>query len=763
MEKHKQRKDTEKNAKPVAANIGAASQRAKKTAGRTVSINLENLKISPRFVLFVLSLLYLYAELVFNLLMLDAAGTSMTTPKEIDDIQFFGRMTSAFGFTLLVLGMFAKNGFVLKTPTDWRVAWATVLLCSFPLFLTYGDIIFGTLTGRGVHDAAVSQEMHWSFVTLGGCVIFLATRGSNPVFTIFGIVMMAFPAMFSGQKLLVERYIVSPTSWEERLVARHMLMARSSAEECLIKIGTLDLCHVAIKNDDLRSLNAVFAAYMAFAYKEVLAELEAQKETVLWNMVMKNTWFGVDEAYTRYLYKIKDANKAVQLQYDNIMGQYATRKSRFMQTLYKQYSEASSRYYRALDHRKAQEIAGEAWDKIEQKKNAGWDQYRRAAVNYNTSLDGIARDIKVKLTRIYNLSRCFEAHCEREKRQAYNLLYLEYDAYAKELEKACGGNLMEYPCALTEKEIAAYLHRKKDPEFIASSGLPPDLGTREAFLAHEKIKEEVDAAVREAFAAEMEKQNISLRDEKIPAFLSQQDIENYIMRKIQERADQKWAALVAGSLGFYVPPGLSWEEFFAVLDDKPEMIKLRRQAESIPPPPEVEALNRAQFVQKYIIPEYRAEAIKYFDEIKKEGPDYANGKLLASQGKDYVRAMFIPSIALGLSLLIAIVTVGKNLIFLLSYLFKFSYFFFGGAAERFKKAETYYYTAAWGLFAVLFSMLVLLSHNVYTENQTYKLYYQRVAEKSKPIAISLDMIVRMQPVIYRQGQKVVDYLGGLRR
>jgi hypothetical protein len=758
MEKHKKSK-----AKSPVAKAGLASQRAIKTGEKVFRINLENLKISPRFALFVLSLLYLYAELVFNLLMLDAAGTSMTTPREIDDIQFFGRMTSAFGFTLLVLGLFAKNGFVLKTPTDWRVAWATVFLCSFPLFLTYGDIIFGTITGRGIHDASVNQEMHWSFVTMGGCVIFLATRGSNAVFTIFGIVMMAFPAMFSGQKLLVERYVVSPTSWEQRLVARHMLMARSSAEECMIKLGTLDLCHVAIKNDDLRSLNAVFATYMAFAYKEVLAELEAQKETVLWNMVMKNTWFGVDEAYTRYLYKIEDANKAVQMQYENVMGQYAKRKSRFMQTLYSQYTEASSRYYRALDHRKAQEIAADAWERIEKKKNEGWDQYRRAAVNYNTSLDGIARDIKAKLMRVYNLSRCFEAHCERETRQAYNLLYVEYGAYAKELEKACGGDLMEHPCALTEKEIADYLHRKKDPEFIASSGLPPDLDTRAAFLAHEKIKENTDTAIREAFAAELEKQNISLRNEKIPVFLSQQDIENYIMRKMQERADQKWAALVAGSLGFYVPPGLSWEEFFAVLDEKPAMIKLRKQAESIPPPPEVEALNREQFVQKYIIPEYRSEAIKYFDEIKKEGPEYANGQRLANQGKDYVRAMFIPSIALGLSLFIAILTIGKNIIFLLSYLFKFSYFALGGAAEKFRRAETGFYTLAWGIFALLFSLLVVFSHNVYTENETYKLYYQRVAERSKPIAVGLDTIVRMQPIIYGQGQKVVDYLGGLRR
>lgn len=763
MEKHKKTTAKNKGAIPVSAAPGMAAQRAKKTGGGGFKIKLENLKISPRFVLFILSLLYLYAELVFNLLMLDAAGTSMTTPKEIDDIQFFGRMTSAFGFTLLVLGLFAKNGFVLKTPTDWRVAWATVLLCSFPLFLTYGDIIFGTLTGRGVHDAAVNQEMHWAFVTLGGCVIFLATRGSNAVFTIFGIVMMAFPAMFSGQKLLIERYIVSPTTWEQRLVARHMLMARSSAEECMIKIGTLDFCHVAIKNDDLRSLNAVFAAYMAFAYKEVLAELERQKETVLWNMVMKNTWFGVDEAYTRYLYQVEDANKAVQLQYENIMGQYSQRKSRFMQTLYRQYAEASSRYYRALDHRKVQEIAGGAWTKIEKKKNEGWDQYRRAAVNYNTSIDGIARDIKKKLTRIYNLSRCYEAHCEREKRQAYNLLYLEYDPYAKELEKACGGDLMEYPCKLTEKEIAQYLHGKKDPEFISASGLPPDLATREDFLAHEKVKKDVDAAVTEAFAAEMAKQNISLRDEKIPVFRSQQDLENYIMRKMREHADQKWAALVAGSLGFYVPPGLSWEEFFAVLDNKPEMIKLRKQQESMPPPPEVEALSREQFIQQYVIPEHRAEAVKYFDEIKKEGPEYANGKRLSSQGKDYVRALFIPSIALGLSLLIAIVTIGKNIIFLLSYLFRFLYFVSGGSAEKFRFAENGFYAAAWGIFTVLFSMLVTFSHNVYTENETYKLYYRRVAESSKPVAVSLDMIVRIQPVVYKRGQKLVDYLGGLRR
>jgi len=758
MEKHKKH-----TAKGKAVKTEQAEPKAKKEKAKLFGINLENLKISPRVVLFLLSLLYLYAELVFNLLMLDAAGTSMTTPREIEDIQFFGRMTSAFGFTLLVLGLFAKNGFVLKTPTDWRVAWATVILCSFPLFMTYGDIIFGTLTGNGVHDSAVNTEMHWAFVTLGGCIIFLATRGSNAVFTIFGIVMMAFPAMFSGQKLLVERYVVSPTTWEQRLVARHMLMARSSAEECMIKLGTLDLCHAAIKNDDLRSLNAVLATYMAFAYQEVLVELETQKETVLWNMVMKNTWFGVDEAYTRYIYKIKDANKAVQLQYENVMGQYAQRKHRFMQTLYSQYAEASSRYYRALDHRKAQKIAGEAWTKITKKKNDGWDQYRRAAVNYNTSLDSIARDIKAKLTRIYNLSRCFEKRCERQKREAYNLLYVEYSDYAKELEAACGGDLMEHLCTLSEEDIALHLHAEKDPEFVKGSGFPPNLDTQEDFFAYPKVKEETDKAFKEAFATELEKQNFTLKDEKIPHFYSQQDIENYIMRKIQERADQKWAALVAGSLGFYVPPGLSTEEFFAVLDDKPAMIKLRKQADSIPPPPEVEALNRAQFVQKYIIPEYRAEAIKYFDEIESEGPEYANGKRLAEQGKDYVRAMFIPSIALGLSLFIALLTIGKNLIFLLSYLFKFSYFAFGGAVERFRRAEIGFYLVAWGSFALMFSLLVVFSHNVYTENETYKLYYQRVAEKSKPIAVGLDTIVRMQPLIYGQGQKAVDFLGGLRR
>ena len=68
MEKQKKSKTTS----PGIASPGIASQRAQKTAPAGIRINIENLKISPRFVLFILSLLYLYAELVFNLLMLDA-------------------------------------------------------------------------------------------------------------------------------------------------------------------------------------------------------------------------------------------------------------------------------------------------------------------------------------------------------------------------------------------------------------------------------------------------------------------------------------------------------------------------------------------------------------------------------------------------------------------------------------------------------------------------------------------------------------------
>jgi len=728
-------------------------------------IKLENLSVTPRFVLFMLSLLYLYAELVFNVLMLDAAGTSMTTPREIEDIQYFGRMISAFGFTLLVLGMFVKNGFVLQTPTDWKLAWGTVLLCSFPLFMTYGEIIFGTLTGYRISDAAISKEMHWAFVTLGGCIIFLTTRGSNPFFTILGIVMMAWPAMFSGQKLMVERYVVSPTSWEDRLTARYMLMARSSAEDCMIQIGELDLCHAAIKNDELRSVNAVLATFMIFSSRDVMKEVNAQKEAVLWNLVMKNAWFGVDEAYMRYLYEVDDVNRAVQHQYNLIMNQYETRRERFKYTLYQQYSDASRRYFRALDTSVTEEVAARSWAQIDRRKQDGWEEYRRVAVNYNLSIAEVARDVRAELTRIHQIARnCRGGHCDRQKRNVYTELMRKYGEYTGKLEEVCGGNILEHPCRLTEAEIAAHLHREKDPEFIAASGFPPDIQTREEFFAQPALRKKLETAVRDAFYEELQKENIPIAKDDIPFFRSQQEIENYLMRKIRGEADRQWSQNVMAALGFFVPPGLEWDAFFKIVDERPEMAQLQVRGEEIlEPPPGMRILSRQEFARKYIVPEYEREAVKHFDQIREEAPQYANYARLAEQGKDYVRAVFIPAIALGLSLLIALITVAKNLIFLMSYVFKFFYLLLGGKRIRLKRAENIYHIAAWFVFSVLFTLFVMFSRNAYTENKTYQLYYTRVAEHSKPIAVGLDIVVRVQPTIYGYGKKIVDSLGRIPR
>ncbi len=62
-------------------------------------------------ILFLLSMVYLCAELVFNRQLLDVSSSVRSDPDQVEHIQYFGRAASGLGFTLLVQGIFQQFGF----------------------------------------------------------------------------------------------------------------------------------------------------------------------------------------------------------------------------------------------------------------------------------------------------------------------------------------------------------------------------------------------------------------------------------------------------------------------------------------------------------------------------------------------------------------------------------------------------------------------------------------------------------------------------
>ena len=73
----------------------------------------------PKAVLVLASMVYLIVEVVFNMSLLEAV--SSTTLESLHDIEEFGRVASASGFTLAILGLFLSSGFRIRGPTRWAL------------------------------------------------------------------------------------------------------------------------------------------------------------------------------------------------------------------------------------------------------------------------------------------------------------------------------------------------------------------------------------------------------------------------------------------------------------------------------------------------------------------------------------------------------------------------------------------------------------------------------------------------------------------
>jgi hypothetical protein len=131
------------------------------------------------------------------------------------------------------------------------------------------------------------------------------------------------------------------------------------------------------------------------------------------------------------------------------------------------------------------------------------------------------------------------------------------------------------------------------------------------------------------------------------------------------------------------------------------------------------------------------------EKIRSEAPLYENGKELSKQGKDYVRVLYIPAIALCLSLMIVVSTIGRNLV---------------NAACRIiekrrlaKSRPEAVRPLCWAVFLVLIFILPYLWPNPYTAGAAYRKYYHLARQGAPVSARLLDWIVHMQPVIYRAG------------
>ena len=637
-------------------------------------------------ILLVLSLAYLCAEVFFNISLLSVAGDVRSSPAELDYVQLFGRIVSASGFTLLILGLFVRYHFRLSTFGAWGAFLVVAALCLFPFGLILGQ---GTQATAGGMQSA-SEIVIWGFVPVWGVILVMSGRGYYQLPVVIGLVLLAWPAMFFGQKILIDRYVVDPTTWQQRLNARYVLMLRSGLEGCVVELDGLSLCSQTALGPQMRTVRVLIGALFMHDSDRVLKDLEPERAQIIESVTVWGKWFSPDERYQAYLDLAGREHKRIE---KTLIRKY-----------WEPYRKASERYADAISDKSVRDMTAHAWEQSGSKLEQGWNTYQSTVRFYKKSLMGIGA-------------------------QAAG-----YNAIAAPLyEGDCRYKGRDCQAIVDAREAVARIQRKANDKFVDETGYLPDLKTKEEFLEQPRTQNMLRESVMKA------RRDFWGSGDDLPDLPADWKYEEAVFKKdiaslVRGRADREWAL----RFGRDIPPGLGFDAFLAAAGVKPL------------PPLEDVVMSEAEFKDHYIVPAKNKKLDEALKKISDEAPGYANGQPLEEWGKNYIRALYIPAIALTLSLVIVMLTLGRYFVTLGCMAMDK----IGFLAARFPQKARVPFLAA--LFLIVMTAAAYTLPNAATSNPAYHKYLGYAVESFFPTALVLDWVNHVEPVLHFMGRWIAE-------
>lgn len=645
-----------------------------------------------------LSIAYLAAEFAFNADMLDVAGSVRTPPEDIDRVKDYGRAVSGAGFTLLIMGLFARRGFRIIDWEGWAMLSAVLAVCLIP-FLA---IIFGG------DDIDVSDETFLVLLPVLGYFLIASSGGRYPFYVIISLVLMAWPAMYCGQKILIEQYLVGTTDWQTRAEARNVLMLRSGLETCAIDLGDKWLCEQEGTDAEVRAVRAMITSLWMHNPAAVIADLGDYREKIIEDMARQGTWFSPSEMYAKYRDKAED-------EYSKIDDE---RKKAF-----RAYKQASDAYRASVDEALLMRQADVFWRmasaRVEGDVDRGWEEYTAAVKQFKdaerNALYQAGKARREALRKAYadmsRAARIYDWLCEnRNCRQAERI-------------ESAAQDKVEFPDVAAEIEAA---REKGRQAFIkASGGYVPDIATRDDFRAHPETIMRIHDGIRRVVATRTGNADYALPKDFV--FERAQVIQVY-KSEAQKYALRQWNRNFAGK----IPAGLDEAAFYkhAGVDGLPALEDI--------------VLSEDEFIEHHVIPSNRKMADDMIAEMEKEAPFYANGELLEQKGKNYVRAAQIPAVALLISLIIVLLTVVRGIYAGLLILERFMPVRWGIPPHRLR-------LIVMGIVTMIVVFAPYTIPNRHTDTDLYRRYLSMARGENMLTATIIDWAIHMQPVIYPTG------------
>lgn len=690
----------ERRARQAAAQ-GQAAEQTTTTSKKLTQPKAGKKQDKPRWLmiaLFILSALYLLPEAIFNAKLVEVAGGGGMDSHDLHLVELFGRTISGIGVSLLLADWLLKGALVRSVPR----------------------VIFG-------------------FV-----VIFA----------------LAWPTVFFGQKLLIDKLLVDPSSAEQRQEAFFASVLRSGLATNAVNISGLPYNpEHAAKPEEMTFL--ALMGGLVYANSEFLDHVETQKHAIVERYITNRAGLDFDNYYTRYKGMRERLGDG-----------------------WEQYQDGVKRYNSAIASSPSR--ADKAWEQVESEVASGWDKYQKAHQAYWGRAEVRAQEMAPEIADMFDdrnwcidryqkknrdperLNSCTRNVEKKHERllEKYHLTYQPLDYWLIREEGRIKGETtvgqtvmtlglsalvagLEHLSGDAGEQVVNWVYSRNvadytpkimvlwQEKFQKETGYPMGISELQAFRQHEVTARKV--------RARLAKEGIQLASSwqinQIGVF------QQAVAKRVKQEADNKWRQEMKRQ-GWSLKPNMSWAQFQRS-DDIQARIK-REMGERYYVSPMLADWNNKEFYRFAIVPNIKRETEHWIGYLDASLSQFADGGPLAEEGKNALRSVLVPPISMGLSLLLVILTALKLPL-------KFWQLVRPGQAPNPLRDAG----ISLGLIAAVLIVPVTMMGSKFTAGEsTAGYFFDQVEQQSSPVAaMALRWVVHTQPVVQPLGVGLDQQLG----
>lgn len=609
----------------------------------------------------------------------------------------------------------------------WGIILGVISIAYLAAELAFNSLVIDTVAGMPtIADTERLELLGRSISGFGFTLIVwgmlkkLRIRNTRKFVSMVLALIICFPLMFFGQKALID-YVVDRSSGEQRLLSRYMSLLKAGLANGLISIQGLPIDTTETQSAGDKTFLSLVGGLIYFN-PTFLQTVENNQAAIVDQVIRRMSSDKVDARYDNYLNIRKD------------VGQY-----------WGDYKTGTKAYYSAIDGSSAN--AQEAWVDMNTQLHSYWNDFAKGRDDWTQRWGTEADNYFPQAKKMFlKWSRCRTSKvCNKRAGKRYR----------KEMERVFGRTdiafthwcvnpyvaLLFFPddsyrvqgrqCPVKQSLFKEKFIEASELKFRNQAGLKFET-TEIAFLSSDYVREKMIKNLKEM--------DIDLPDGW--TISNKADFVRGVNNKIKKEAGIKFRKSLPGLSSKTLSPGLSYDEF--IQSDTLQSEVKNRMGVAYTPNMRFNWQKDA-FFKKVMEPAIISQVKTEVDNLKRGATHFENGKELEGIGKQSMRSILVPPIAIAFSLFFGIwnfmnIVAGSLLSLSGRWISRtLKRFILGGLAT-----------------AVLITPFFLPSY--FAENKVVGYFVSESKTTSPLLGNAFDWVIRLQPLVYPVGLHIREQI-----